>query len=617
VPALYLIVVAALVYTLAYRYYGAFLAARVATLDDARLTPAHTLRDGRDYVPTHRWVVFGHHFAAIAGAGPLLGPVLAAQFGYMPGFLWLLAGAVLAGGVHDFVILAASVRGGGRSLANIAREHVSPLTATATAIAIVFVMMVAVAAMALVVQNSLKESAWGVFSILCTIPIALGMGWWSTRVRPGAVRGPTAVGVALLLAAVAAGAWVARSPLQGLFARTDHEIALGIIGYGFLASVLPVWLLLAPRDYLSSFMKIGAVLLLAVGVIVVNPVLRMPAFEPRFAEGGPVIPGPVLPFVFITIACGAISGFHSLIASGTTPKMLDRERDVLPVAYGAMVLEGFVGVIALVAACSLHPGDYFAINTRPEVFATLGLQVENLMALERAVGEQLAGRPGGAVSLAVGMAQIFSSIPFLKGLMAFWYHFAIMFEALFVLTIVDAGTRVMRYMLHEVGGMAVPALRRWRGPAPALVFSGLATASWGYFLWTGTVSSIWPMLGVCNQMLAAFALAIGTSVLIRTGRGRYTWTTLVPFAFMVVNTLTAGWMNLGYNYLRAPLAAGAPSLWHAFLAAPAPARAQVIITLTIMLLLLVVVVDCLRHWLRALAAGGRRSAAAPGPAVMS
>ena len=618
-PALYLVLVSALVAIIAYRTYGAFLAAKVATLDDLRATPAHTLKDGRDYVPTHPLVLFGHHFAAIAGAGPLIGPVLAAQFGYLPGFLWLLVGSVLAGGVHDFVILTASVRSQGRSLANIAREQVSPLTGTATALAIVFVMMVALAAMALVVVNSLKESAWGVFSIGCTIPIALAMGLWSYRFRPGSIRLATAFGVVLLLVAVGAGAWVQGSPVRHWFIHPDKTIGLGIMVYGFIASVLPVWLLLCPRDYLSSFMKIGAVALLAVGVILVNPRLQMPALTPFIHGGGPVFPGPLFPYVFITIACGAISGFHSLIASGTTPKMIDRERHILPISYGAMVLEGFVGVIALIAACALHPADYFAINSKPEVFAGLGMAVQNLHGLEAQVGEKLAGRPGGAVSLAVGMAQIFSSLPRLRGLMSFWYHFAIMFEAMFVLTLIDTGTRVTRYMLQEVGGMAFPPLREWRGLAPSLLFSALAVGAWGYFLWTGTVSTIWPMLGVSNQLLAAFALAIGTSVLINMGKARYVWCTLVPLAFMCVNTLTAGWMNIGVNYLRPQLKAGAPGLWQAFLAAPTPARIQCIVTLGVMVLLVVVVLDSLFRWgpmlrRRRVTAGEAAPGAVPEPA---
>ena len=612
-PALYLVIVSALVALIAYRTYGAFLAAKVATLDDLRRTPAHTRRDGRDYVPTHRWVLFGHHFAAIAGAGPLIGPVLAAQFGYLPGFLWLLVGSVLAGGVHDLVILTASVRGGGRSLANIAREQVGPLTGSATAIAIVFVMTVALAVMALVVVNSLQDSAWGVFSIACTIPIALAMGLWTYRIRPGAVRSATAIGVVLLLAAVGAGAWVQQSPLNAWFRHTRPTIGYAIMAYGFVASVLPVWLLLCPRDYLSSFMKIGAVLLLAVGVILVNPRLQMPAFSP-YLSGGPVFPGAVFPFVFITIACGAISGFHSLIASGTTPKMIERERDILPIAYGAMVLEGFVGVIALIAACALHPNDYFAINCRPEVFAKLGLAVQHLHDLEAQVGETLSGRTGGAVSLAVGMAQVFSGLPKMRGLMSFWYHFAIMFEAMFVLTLIDTGTRVTRYMLQEVGSMVAPALGSWRGLTPSLLFSALAVGAWGYFLETGTVSALWPMLGVANQLLAAFALAIGTSWLINTGKSRYLACTLVPLAFMCVNTLTAGWLNLSVNYLAPQLRAGAPDLSAAFLAAPWPARIQCLVTLVIMALLLVVLADSVPRWVAVLR-GRRASVMARDPAL--
>jgi carbon starvation protein len=613
-PALYLVVVSALVALIAYRTYGAFLAARVATLDDLRRTPAHTQRDGRDYVPTNRWVLFGHHFAAIAGAGPLIGPVLAAQFGYMPGFLWLLVGSVLAGGVHDFIILTASVRRGGRSLANIAREEVSPLTGAATAVAIVFVMIVALAAMALVVVNSLRDSAWGVSSIALTIPLALAMGVVLVR-RPGAVGAVTAFGVVGLLLALAAGAWIQASPLRGAFLWHPKTLTLALMGYGFVASVLPVWLLLTPRDYLSSFLKVGAVVLLAIGVVLVNPRLQMPALTSYIHGNGPVFPGTLFPFVFITIACGAISGFHSLIASGTTPKMLDRERDVLPIAYGAMVLEGFVGVVALVAACSLAPPDYFAISTTPAVFARLGMVVQNLHGLEAEVGEALAGRPGGAVVLAVGMAQIFSKLPFLRGLMGFWYHFAIMFEALFVLTLIDAGTRVTRYMLQEAGSLGVPALRRWRGVAPSMVFSALAVLGWGYFVWTGSVSTVWPMLGVCNQMLAAFALAIGTSVLINMGRARYAWCTVVPLAFMVVNTLTAGWLNLSINYLRPQFTAGATGLWAAFVAAPAPARAQCVVTLIVMVLQVVVVVDCLVRWSQALARPRAATLPSPAPAT--
>ena len=502
----------------------------------------------------------------------------------------------------------------GRSLANIAREEVSPITGTATAIAIIFVMVVALAAMALVVVNSLSESAWGVFSILLTLPLAFGMGLWTYKIRPGDLRTSSIAGGIGLILAVMAGAWIQQSPLRELFMHSRPTLTLAIMAYGFIASVLPVWMLLCPRDYLSSFMKVGAVALLAVGVILVNPKLQMPAITPFIHGNGPVFPGPVFPFVFITIACGAISGFHSLIASGTTPKMINRERDILPISYGAMVLEGFVGVVALVAACSLYPADYFAINTKPEVFAGLGMQVQNLMALEAQVGEKLAGRPGGAVVLAVGMAQIFSALPFLKNLMAFWYHFAIMFEAMFVLTLIDTGTRVTRYMLQEVGGMAVPALRRWQGRR-RVVCSALAVGAWATRVDRQCLGGV-ATVGVCNQMLAAFALAIGTSWLINTGRARFVAITLLPLAFMVANTLTAGWMNLGVNYLRPQLAAGAPSLWAAFLAAPGPARMQCVVTLVVMTLLVITLVDCLAHWSRALLRPRTGPAPSPSPAIL-
>ncbi len=418
-------------------------------------------------------------------------------------------------------------------------------------------------------------------------------------------------GVILLLVAVGAGAWVHDSELKRFFLFSDRGITIALMIYGFVASVLPVWLLLCPRDYLSSFMKVGAILVLAAGIMLVNPKLHMPAITPYAAGGGPVIPGPLFPFVFITIMCGAISGFHSLIASGTTPKMVERERDVLPIAYGAMLLEGFVGVIALVAASALHPADYFAINTRPEVFATLGMTPVNLSTLSAQVGEVLAGRPGGAVSLAVGMAQVFSSLPFLGGLMAFWYHFVIMFEAMFVMTLIDTGTRVTRYMFQEVGSMVVPGLRGWTGFAPATVFSALSVLAWGYFVWTGSITTMWPLVGVSNQLLAAIALAIGTSWLFNTGRGRYAWTTLIPLAFMCVNTLTAGWMNLRVNYLRAQFAAGAPDLLAAFARAPMPARVQVVVTLVVMGLMVAITADCLWRWFaRSRAPQGETSAAA-------
>jgi carbon starvation protein len=463
-------------------------------------------------------------------------------------------------------------------------------------------------------RRLIRGSSWGVFTIACTVPIALFVGLWMYKIRKGKVVEASLIGAVAVLACTWLGSLIPGSPLEHLFSLSKNQVTVAIAAYGFIASVLPVWLLLCPRDYLSSFMKIGAMLVLAAGVIVVNPVLRMPAVTAYAAGGGPVIPGPLFPFVFITIMCGAISGFHSLIASGTTPKMVERERDILPIAYGAMLLEGFVGVIALVAATALHPADYFAINTSPAVFAKLGMTPVNLAHLSEQVGETLAGRPGGAVSLAVGMAQIFSSLPFLGGFMSFWYHFVIMFEAMFVMTLIDTGTRVTRYMFQEVGSMVVPGLKGWTGFAPAALFSALSVLAWGYFVWTGTITTLWPLVGVSNQLLAAIALAIGTSWLFNTGRGRYAWTTLAPLAFMCVNTLTAGWMNLRVNYLRVQFAEGAPDLATAFARAPMPARAQCVVTAVVMVLMVAITTDCVWRWV------SRSRAAepdAPAPAAAS
>src|SRR5690242_3027558 len=585
--ALPIIIGALCVIAISYRYYSAFIAAKVLALDDSRPVPSQTMYDGHNYYLTNKWVLFGHHVSAISGAGPLIGPVLAAQFGYLPGLLWLVIGVCVGGAVHDFMIMAGSVRRKGKSLAEMARTEISSLSGLVAGIAILFIVVIALAGLGLVVVNALAESPWGTFTVAFTIPLALLMGLYMYRFRKGKIAEASIIGIIGLLFAVYLGGRIADSSFAHTFTLSRNSLIVIMAGYGFIASVLPVWMLLCPRDYLSSYLKIGTIAFLIIGVILVHPNLNMPAFTPFTAGGGPVIPGKLYPFVFITIACGAISGFHSLIASGTTPKMIDRERDILPISYGAMVLEGFVGVIALIAACSLQPADYFAINTRPEVFAKLGMVVQNLHSLEAQVGESLAGRPGGAVVLAVGMAQIFSALPFLRGLMGFWYHFAIMFEALFVLTLIDAGTRVTRYMLQEVTALAIPGVRAWKGLAPSLLFSGLAVAGWGYFVWTGSVSTVWPLLGVCNQMLAAFALAIGTSVLVNMGRARYAWCTVLPLAFMCANTLTAGWQNLGLNYLRPQLAAGAPDLWRAFLMAPAPAKLQSVVTLVLMALSLV------------------------------
>jgi carbon starvation protein len=546
--ALPLMIGALCVAALGYRYYAAFLQIKVVVLDDSRVTPAHRLYDGHNYVPTNRWVLFGHHFAAITGAGPLVGPTLAAQFGYLPGYLWLLIGSVLAGAVHDFVILVASLRRDGKSLAEIARAEIGPRSGFIAALAILCIVLVAIAAMAKVVVNALAESAWGTFTIGATIPIALFMGLYMYRIRKGKIGEATAIGVALLLFAVVAGKWIASSPLGAVFLLSPHKLTLCIAAYGFFASVLPVWMLLCPRDYLSSYMKIGTIALLIAGVMIVNPEIKAPALS-RFRSGGPVVPGELWPFVFITIACGAISGFHGLVGSGTTPKMIDRESHARMIGYGAMLIEGIVGVVALIAATSLGPGDYFAINAPPDKFAALGLSTEHLPELSAQIGERLAGRAGGAVSLAVGIGQIFAGLPGLRHLLAYWYHFAIMFEALFVLTTVDTGTRVARFLVQEFAGRADPRLGRTDWLPGTLISTTAVCCGWTYLVWTGSIATIWPVLGICNQLLACIALAAATTLTINRGRQRYAWVTLAPLAFVGAATETAGYQLITREFV--------------------------------------------------------------------
>jgi carbon starvation protein len=542
--ALYVLVPILGILVIAYRYYSGFIAAKILVLDDTRPTPAHTRYDGHNYFPTTRWVLFGHHFAAITGAGPLVGPVLAAQFGYAPGLIWLVAGVVLAGTVHDIIILWASTRRGGRSLAEIAHDEIGTVAGITTGIAILFIVVIALAGLGLVVVNALSESAWGTFTIGATIPLALFMGFYMYRFRKGHIKEATVIGVIGMLCAVAFGKPLAASSLGWIFTLSHSQLVVAMAVYGFMASVLPVWMLLAPRDYLSAFMKIGTIALLVAGVIVVNPELRMPAFTRFVGGGGPIIPGPMFPFVFITIACGAISGFHALIGSGTTPKMVDKESDIRPIGYGAMLVEGLVGIVALIAATSLHPGDYFAINVSPSLFATLGIPIVNLPALEHAVGETVTGRTGGAVSLAVGMAQIFSGLPGMKGLMDYWYHFAIMFEALFILTTIDAGTRVARFLVQEFFGRFYKPFARTDWMPGTIVSTGLVVMGWGYFIWTGSIATIWPMFGISNQLLAVVALLIGTTIIINLGRARYVWVTVIPLIFLSTTTLTAGYLSV-------------------------------------------------------------------------
>jgi carbon starvation protein len=553
--ALYIILPTLCILAIAYRYYSAFIAARIMSLDDSRRTPAHVRNDGHNYHPTHRLILFGHHFAAITGAGPLIGPVLAAQFGYAPGLIWLVAGVCLAGAVQDFIILWASTRRGGGSLAEIARAEIGPVAGVTTGVAILFVIVIALAGLGLAVVNALQESAWGTFTIGVSIPLALFMGLYMYRFRKGRMAEATAIGVAGLFLAVILGKPLAASSFGSWFHLNREQLIVSMAAYGFVASVLPVWMLLCPRDYLSSFMKIGTIGFLVFAVAIVNPELKMPAFSQFVAGGGPIIPGPVFPFAFITIACGAISGFHALIASGTTPKMIDRRSDIRPIAYGAMLVEGLVGIVSLIAATAMFPGDYFAINTPPAVFANLGIPIVNLPDLQLAVGETVTGRPGGAVSLAIGIAQIFSGLPGMRGLMDYWYHFAIMFEALFILTTIDTGTRVARFLVQEFLGQFYKPMARHEWIPGSVVSTLLVVTSWSYFIWTGSISTIWPMFGIANQLLASVALAVGTTIIINQGKARYAWVTLMPMSFVSVSTLTAGAMSVRDNFW--PLAIGA------------------------------------------------------------
>jgi carbon starvation protein len=629
----------------AYRYYSAFLAAKVATLDASRITPAHASYDGQNFVPTNKWVLFGHHFAAISGAGPLIGPVLAIQFGYMPGLIWLVVGVCLAGAVQDMMVLAASTRRGGRSLAGIARDEVGPVAGTATAIAILYVIIIALAGLGIVVVKALggervkmqvgtrlvapteiisKETAdgasrihdippgttyvygktdaesltfsegfqlavpaehrldaaseggvvlperaerlvpgssWGTFTIACTVPIALGVGWYMYRFRKGKVVEASILGACAVLAATVAGAFIPGSPIERFFLLSRNQTIYAMAAYGFIASILPVWMLLCPRDYISSFLKIGTIALLVVGVIVANPRLEAPPVNHVFASGGgPYFNGPIFPYVFICIMCGAISGFHALVASGTTPKMVDNERDIRMIGYGAMLVEGLVGVVALIAAASLPNAMYYDINIdlarKPQFQQSLkALDFDpdggELVQMEKDVHESLHGRTGGAVTLAVGMARIFSkAMPALKGLVSYWYHFAIMFEALFILTTIDTGTRIGRFMVQEFLGRVWKPLGNLDWLPASFLATALVTFGWAYFIWTGSVETIWPMFGMANQLLAVIALAIVTAALANSGRVKYTWVTILPMLFVATTTTTTGVMEISGRFLK-------------------------------------------------------------------
>ncbi|MBI2604552.1 MAG: carbon starvation protein A [Deltaproteobacteria bacterium] len=581
-PVLPFLIAALCLFAISYRFYSAFIAAKVLALDENRPTPATTDYDGHNFYPTNKWVLFGHHFAAITGAGPLIGPVLAAQFGFLPGFLWLVIGVTVGGAVHDLVILSASVRHGGRSIAEIARREIGPVAGTITSIAILFIVVIALAGLGLAVVNALSESAWGTFTIAMSVPLALAMGVYMYKLRGGAddaIKKASIVGVCVLLAAVIFGKHVPEAQWGHYFHLSRMGIIAAIAAYGFIASVLPVWILLCPRDYLSSYMKLGTIFFLVLAVFIVRPDLKMPAVSAWAAGGGPIIPGKVFPFVFITIACGAISGFHSLIASGTTPKMIKNECDIRPIGFGAMLLEGLVGVVALIAASALNPEDYFAINVSAQKFATLGMTPVNLPGLELAVGERVAGRPGGAVSLAVGMAQIFSSLPFMRSLMSYWYHFAIMFEALFILTTIDTGTRVARFLVQEAAAPIFPRLSKPGNPAGALISSALVVGGWTYFIATGTISTIWPMFGIANQLLAMIALCIATTFIINSGRARYAWVTVAPMLFVGTTTITAAVQSIFNNFI------------------PAGAYLSAAISAIMLACVFVIFVDSARRWL--------------------
>jgi carbon starvation protein len=592
------------IFALAYRFYFSFIAAKVAVKNDMALTPAHRLYDGQNYYPMNKWVLFGHHFAAIAGAGPLVGPVLAAQFGFMPGFLWMLIGAVMAGAVHDFIILTASVQHDGKSLAEIARTEINKFSGFTTSFAIILIIVVALAGLGLVVVNALSESSWGTFTIASTIPIALAMGIWMFRIRKGKTGEATVFGIILLILAVVIGQKIPGSSIAGWFTFDHKTLTILIAIYGFLASVLPVWLLLSPRDYLSSIMKISVIGLLAIGLIIVAPEIKMPVFTDFTKGGGPIIPGKLFPYLFITIACGAISGFHSLVSSGTTPKMIMQEKEMKMIAAGAMLTEGAVSIMALIAATSLLPLDYFMINVPAEKLQAIlpklhamGFTESNLADLSASVGEKIQGRTGGAVSLGVGMAYIFSSIPGMKHLMSYWYHFAIMFEALFILTTIDAGTRIGRFILQEAFGKVYKPFLKTNWLPGNLLTSGIIVLAWAYFIYTGSVSTIWPMFGTANQLLATIALVIGTSFIINRGRAAYAWVTILPMIFVGVTTMTAAFLNIKNIYLPQMEAE----------ATRVPGLINLILTLCIIVSVLVIFVNAVPGWISAI----RQKLAAP------
>ena len=582
--ALTLVFASLCIFAIGYRIYGIFIAKKVLRLDGNRETPAIKYADGHDYVATNKNVLFGHHFAAIAAAGPLVGPVLAAQFGFLPGALWILFGCVLGGAVHDMVTLFASIRHKGQSLATIASKEINATTGFVAGFAILFIMVLTLAGLSLACISAMHNAPWSLFIVLATMPIAIIMGLLM-RYRKNSITLASIMGVALLIIGIVSGHDLMQvEAVSNLFNWDIKTISIAIPIYGFLASVLPVWLLLVPRDYLSTYLKIGTILMLAVGIVFVHPVIQMPAVTSFIHGGGPIIGGPVLPFIFITIACGAISGFHSIIATGTTPKMLANERQILFVGYGAMLTEGFVAIMALIAACTLMPGDYFAINTPADIYpAFLAenplLGTVDLQHFSESIGLDLHGRTGGAVSLAVGMAHIFNKIPYMDTLVAYWYNFAIMFEAVFILTAIDAGTRVGRFFLQEMLGHVFPKFNNKNWLPGIIITSTVFTFTWGYLVYTGNIRSIWPLFGISNQLLAACALIIATTMLLRMNRGKYSLCTAIPGLIMVVITMWAGYIQVTGSYI--------------------PNGQYLLATLTIiaMALVLAVLVGAFRKWI--------------------
>nr|WP_152045067.1 carbon starvation CstA family protein [Aureimonas psammosilenae] len=571
INALWIVTAAACTYLVAYRFYGQFIASRVLQVDPSRSTPATRRNDGLDYVPTNRNVLFGHHFAAIAGAGPLIGPVLAAQMGYLPGTLWLLVGVVFAGAVQDFMILFFSTRRDARSLGDMVRTEMGRVPGTIALVGVLMIMVIILAVLALVVVKALAGSPWGTFTVIATMPIAIFMGLYSRYLRPGRVGEVSAIGFVLLILAIVLGEPVAHSgTFAPMFTYSGETLALLLMGYGFVASVIPVWLLLAPRDYLSTFLKIGTIIGLALGILIVRPDLQMPAVTAFIDGSGPAFSGALFPFLFITIACGAVSGFHALISSGTTPKMVENERDLRFIGYGAMLTESFVAIMALIAACVLEPGIYFVMNSPAAVIGTTAVEAaakisswgfaitpEMIEQMARDVGEgTIMSRAGGAPTLAVGMAHILSNVIGGQTMMAFWYHFAILFEALFILTTVDAGTRVARFMIQDLLGAFVPAMKQTQKLVPNLLATALAVSAWGYFLYKGVtdplggINTLWPLFGISNQMLAAIALTLSTVILFKMKRHRYAFVTVVPTAWLLVCTMTAGFQKIFHPDIR-------------------------------------------------------------------